>query len=88
MKALRACLSVEDYKLGNKHLASWARDNLMSKGDSILTSTKFLSQLATVPASQPKSAVLYNTKYYPYVWLWVIYRNLRQVLFLLEDTCN
>jgi len=75
------CVSDDDDNFVDRRLAGWARDNLMSKGDSIRNLAEFLSKLVVVPVSKPESAVLHNTRYYPHVWLWVIYRNLRRLYF-------
>jgi hypothetical protein len=46
-----------------------------------LNLSKYLYDLSTIPTSPLKSSVLLKVKYYPPVWVWVIYRNLRRLFF-------
>jgi surface carbohydrate biosynthesis protein len=75
------CTHDEEHKLVDGRLADWARNNLMSKGDSIHNLVIFLSELMHAPARPPQSHVLQNATRYPPVGLWVIYRNLRRLYF-------
>ncbi len=75
------CKPNKSNKIIDERLASWARANLMSRGDSIRNLVDFLSDLAAIPVSKPESTVLGTRTHYPHVWVWVIYRNLRRLYF-------